>query len=410
MRPGEVAYGIIVAPDMKLASLTLANICGWLDSTELASLVVSRNTESVTLKRPDGRVICISVFAASRGGSSIRGRSIFAAVLDESCFFRSADSGVINDGDIYRAIIPRLLPRGWILLASTPWLRAGLTWDLFDANYGKTNAPVFVAKAPTARMRTDSYSLLASIEAERRRDPVNASREFGADWLAQAAGNLYGTELLERSIVEYTTRATGEVFIGGDLGLVSDMSSFIAVQQGPDGLIVMRDKLEIRPKKGTPLSLHAVLREAAQFAASYNVSEILVDNHILPAARDAIEHGNIRLRLKAISESPSDRENRYLGLLEAFKDGRVQIPRRFSAITDQLARIVAEPKSGGGYRFSVSRVGGDHADSAMALLVACEPIVRRLGGNPLYDFLASDEFESEDPNGALASIRRLSQM
>ncbi|MEO7035588.1 MAG: hypothetical protein ABI548_16810 [Polyangiaceae bacterium] len=387
MRPGEVAYGIIVAPDMKLASLTLANICGWLDSTELAALVVSRNADSVTLKRPDGRVICIAVFAASRGGSAVRGKTIFAAVLDESCFFRAADSAVINDGDVYRALVPRLLPGGWILFASTPWLRAGLTWDLYEANYGKATASALVAKAPTARMRTDSPSLLASIEAERRRDPINAGREFDADWLPQGSGSAFDLESLKRSIVEQTTLTSGQFHAGGDWGLIADMSSVCIAREGPNNLIIVCDVLEMRPKKGQPLSLTNVLKQSSAFVATYHLDEINVDRHILEPARDTLLRERISLRLNAVSESAADRELRYTGAIQAFKDGRVQIPRRFAALTDQLARIVSAPRPGGGHKFSVGRADGNHADTAMAFLLAAEPIVRRINGNSFYNEL-----------------------
>jgi len=373
---GEIGYGLIVAPDMKLASLTLSNIFGWVDnSPKLSRLVQSRSTTSITFKRPDGRLVRIAVFAAGRGGAQVRGKTTVAASLDEACFFRDS-SAVVNDSDIYNAILPRITPGGWILLASTPWMQSGLVHSLYESQLGRPDTAI-VALAKTERMRTDDPQLLATIAAERRRDPDNAAREFDCVFLARGAGNAFDVESLHRSITDAPTQHVGRVYIGGDLGLVQDPSAFVAVGAAPGRKIVVLDALEMKPSSGAPLSLTHVLTEAQHFGARHGTFDISVDHHSLPQAVEMIAKAALRLRLNAVSEDHIGRELRFTGAIQAFKDGRIEIPRQFGKLTDQLARIVAAPKSGGGWRFTVGREGGDHADLAMALLLAIEPILRK---------------------------------
>ncbi|MEO7036920.1 MAG: hypothetical protein ABI548_23425 [Polyangiaceae bacterium] len=399
LRPGEIAWGVCVAPDRALATLTLTAINSWLDTTPLGKFVTERTADSVTLKRPDGHVLKIAVFAASRGGSSLRGKPIFAAFLDEACFFRDA-SAVVNDTDISNAIVYRLLPGGFIHMGSTPWLQAGLVWTLFDEQFGKpTGGGAIVARAKTERMRTDSPELLRSIAEARARDPHTTALESDAEWAVHGTGNAFDTDSLQRAKVEVAPSVTGQVSIGGDLGFVKDASSFAACQEGPNGVVIVLDVMELRPKKGEPLGLTSVMRRAAEFANSYHLNEILVDNHSLAQARDSIEQARLNLRLKSVDESNAGRELRYTSAIQAFKDGRVLIPKHCHALTDQLARIIATPRTGGGHRFSVGRTGGDHADSAMAFLLAAEPIIARLGGGALWRKLAEMKANGESING-----------
>jgi hypothetical protein len=377
---GEKAFGILIAPDKPLATQTLTLVSHWIESSPaLTKLVESRTADSVTLRRPDGRLICISVFAASRGGSAVRGKSVLAAALDEAAFFRTPGSAVVNDADIYNAIMPRLTKGAFILLETTPWMQAGLVHALHKEQFGKSKTAL-VALAPTERMRTDDPDLQAMIQAERARDPGNAAREYDCEWLAVGSGNAFDLNALNASVVPETLRTAGRIAIGGDIGLVRDMSAFVAVQEGPGGAINVLGVREMRPRKGAPLSLTAVLREAQDFAREYGCNKIRVDHHSLAPAQDTITRERLTLTLEPCNDGADSREYRYTGLIQAFKAGRVHIPNKHGHLVDQLARVVATPRQAGGHTFSVNRTGGDHADSAMALILAAEPFLKRKVG------------------------------
>lgn len=201
LAPGEVAFGVIVCPDLRLAEQAFRYVAGAVDSTpSLRKRVVSRTSSSITLRRPDGRVIAVECLPASRGGAATRGRTLFAALLDEASFLRDADSGQINDLEIFRSIVVRVLPGGMVLVVSTAYLESGLLHDLVQANHGKPSSCLAVI-APTLTMRNDER-IRQIVDEERQRDALNASREFDCVPLGAGAGAFFDPVALKSSIDE----------------------------------------------------------------------------------------------------------------------------------------------------------------------------------------------------------------
>ena len=67
LAPGEVAYGVICAPTLKLARQGLNYIKGAVQNTpELAALIESSGTDSLVLRRPDGHLIAFEVLRGKR--------------------------------------------------------------------------------------------------------------------------------------------------------------------------------------------------------------------------------------------------------------------------------------------------------------------------------------------------------
>src|SRR5205823_8048079 len=134
--------------------------------------------DGFTLRRPDGRLVAFEAFAASRGGASARGISILVFILDEADFFRSDDGDfIVNDRDVYRGLVPRLMHGGKGLFISTPWPVPTLRRELHEKNFGDPRTAL-AATASTLTMRDNDPRLRADIEMEREREPGNAAREF----------------------------------------------------------------------------------------------------------------------------------------------------------------------------------------------------------------------------------------
>lgn len=179
---GEMAFAPIVAPDMKTGGQARRYALGAAQSLpSIARLIESESADGFVIRREhDRRLVAIETLAASRGGSALRGRTMVAALMDESSFFRDPDSGVVNDAELYRAIAPRVLVGGKLCIISTAWMRSGLLWDLIGRNFGKP-ATAIACVAPTLLVRTDSRQLARIVEEERARDPQNAAREFDCE-------------------------------------------------------------------------------------------------------------------------------------------------------------------------------------------------------------------------------------
>ena len=392
LSPGETAYALTIAPDKDLASIALSFARGLLESGPFAGMVESETTDSIVLRRPDGHRVSIEVFTASAGGKSVRGKTIIAAVLDEAGFFGRAGASVSAE-DNFAAIVPRLVRGGKVIITCTPWLRSGLLWDLYDQNFGKPGAAL-VALAPTALFRGDDPDTMAMIAREYERDPDTARRELGAEWLSAGTGNLFDPSALESSIVEHVPKAThGRISIGGDIGLVQDPTAFVVLQRpiGTDEIRVL-DVLELKPKRGAPVELENVVRAAAGLCQQYGVRRIHVDHHSLAQAREWASKLGAKIVFEPASESGDRRQLRFQRMADAVKRNRLQIPKAFAPLADQLGSLVASPRAKGGFSFEAPRRAGSHADSAMACILAAESLLadgahleslRQLAGNPL---------------------------
>ena len=189
--PGDLPLAITIAPDKATARLAIRMALEMAkESPQLASLLENETADGFTLRRPDGRLVGFEAFAASRGGANARGRPILTIVLDEAQFFYSdlgAGSYVVNDRDIYRALIPRLLSGGKCVLISTPWPTRTFMGELVDKNFGHP-VGALACIAPTIVMRDDDPDLAGEIERERQLDPENTARERDCDRSSDAAG------------------------------------------------------------------------------------------------------------------------------------------------------------------------------------------------------------------------------
>lgn len=139
LRRGEVASSLLVAPDLKLARQALSFVVGYAEDSKILrrALVDDPTKDSVDLRRPDGKRVRIEVVAASRGGRGARGRTLCFAGLDEACFFYDESTGVMNDADVYRAVLQRVVPGGQVWIVSTPWLAdTGLLEQVIAKNWG----------------------------------------------------------------------------------------------------------------------------------------------------------------------------------------------------------------------------------------------------------------------------------
>ncbi len=370
LAPGEIAVALVVAPDLRLSRQILRYALGAAESVPaIDRLIVTKGTDGLTLLRPDGRKVAIECLPATRGGSAVRGRSLVCAVLSEAAFFRD-DSAAVNDVDVFRAVMPRVMPGGLTVLESTPWVETGLLFDLFSRNHAEP-IDALAALCPTLAMRDDERTKLV-VANEFARDPENARREFGAEFIFGGSGLFFGPELLRAAMVDeppYRSRAHFQsIELGADVGLVSDASAIAAV--GTRGeMLTLCDFKEWRPKKGAPLKLSEVVGAFCEFAARYDERSITVDHHELEAGKEHLPDG---FSLTACAGGGDAKTARFLKVRELLRQEQLKIPTQFSKVANQLSLIVSKPKPGGGTSIILPRRAGTHLDVASAFILAVD--------------------------------------
>jgi hypothetical protein len=371
LAPGEVASGLIVAPDLRLARQTLRFALGAAKATrKIAALIESQGIDGFTIRREGGRSVSLECLPATRGGSAVRGRSLVGAVLDECAFFRDEDYQV-NDAELFKAIAPRIMPEGQVILASTPWAEGvGLLAELFAANHGAPRTAL-AAHAPTLLLRNDVRTR-AMVARERERDPDNAAREFDAEFMTAGAGLFFDPKAIAAAVdpdlvLPLAASPAMTATIGADFGFRSDSSALVATLF--DGRTChVADVVELRPAKGRPLQPSAVVAAFAERAKAFGCAAVISDRHYEEAIREHLAAE--RLRLDPAPDGNTGKVETYTRARALLNEGRVRLPNH-PRLLNQLRSITGRPTPGGGLSIAAPRRGASgHGDIVSALVLA----------------------------------------
>ncbi len=377
--PGDVPYVITVAPDKETAKLSIRMSREMIRSQPaLERLIVSDTDTMVQLRRPDGRMVRIESFAATRGGASMRGRTIIAFLMDEAEFFTSNSEGAkdyaVNDRDIFRALKPRLLAHGKGMMVSTPWPTETLMGEMFEANWSKCVSAVAI-KAPTLMVRGDDPDVVAMVNDELSKDPENARRELFCELDGFSGGEFFDVNALSTSLEETSNfpipcNPRWPVAVGCDLGFTRD-SSAIAVVQFDGKYYRLVHSEEMRPKPGKPLKPSDVIRKISEVAKRYGAQGVVADSYYREALREQLTQNSL-----VIFDAPEGTK----GKAEVFQRTRAVLHEGFCKIPDvaigrrmvaQAKLVVSKPAPGGTTTIRVPRkLGMGHGDVVSAWTLA----------------------------------------
>ncbi len=367
---GEQAYGVIAAPDLRLARQTLRYVTGAVDATpSIRRLVKRRSEDSVTLCRPDGATVTIECLPATRGGSAVRGRTLVGYLLDEACFFRDSNYAV-NDDEMFKGGAPRVVRSGQVIIDSTPWAESGLLFEMFRRNHGSP-VDALAAHAPTLLLRDDAHTR-SLVERERERDPDNALREFDAQPMSAGASDFFDPQAIALCtdedlplVLNPQMPEHASAVLGLDTGFRKDPSAGVVVRHEGE-LYQVAECVEIRPPAGGRLVPSVTIEALLERGKHHRASTLACDQHYVDTVR---EH--------AIGFSVREAPGGITGKLEAFTkarrlihEGKVRIPAGQRRLLAQLRQVVQRPTSGGQLQITIPRRGGAHGDLASAFVLA----------------------------------------
>src|ERR1035437_4686603 len=144
--PGETGVLLCLAQDQRVAKQLLGYCEADFDASPILSqLVVGRTADAIELKHN----IRIEVRPASM--KKLRGPTYVGILLDELAFFYVEEHFANPDSEIIAAVTPGLLTtRGMTIMASSPYAKKGVLWDVFKKHFGPDGAAsVLVAKGST---------------------------------------------------------------------------------------------------------------------------------------------------------------------------------------------------------------------------------------------------------------------
>ncbi len=400
LAPGEVASALVVGPDLRLARQGLRFALGAATShPDIARMVREVTRDSFVIRRADGWSVRIECLPATRGGSALRARSLVAVQMTESAFFRDEDFA-INDVELFRAVAPRVVPGGMIIIESTPFVQAGIVFDFFSTDFGKPMTAM-VAHCPTLLMRPDER-MVGIVQRERERDADNASREFDAEFMSTGSGFFFDSVSIDRCVhagreLRIDAPKGAVIAAGADFGFRSDASA-LAVAGRVGEVVELYATDELRPSKGAPLVPSRVVEHFAETLKVYGVRSVHTDLHNSETLREML--ATHRLQLVDSPETSEKKAERYSAVRSLIREGKVRIPRDARLIA-QLKAVVSKPASGGGVTISSPRKGNAHGDLASAFVMAVDALAKARAGVPLP---ASVREQTGHPRGGYGAI------
>lgn len=377
IRARERGRSVIIAPDKDLADQDLDYVRGYAEESEvLRRYLVPAPKTCVRLRRVDGTIVDIRVGAATRGGKAARARALVGCFLDESAFFFPAGVGVVNDKEIYRAAIQRVVPGGQVWIVTTPWIEEeGLLEEKIKGETGadgmrRHESALIVSRVGTRSLNprwdhTEECGKLGActkncgeIERDMRADdPENAAREIDAIPLSAGTTAFFPPEVIAKcfDLQAFAGPRVG-VGCGADFGFTSDCTGGALVGKYAGGFDWF-DAHEQRPTRDKPLVPSVAVGNTAQWARSGGARAIACDGHYKETAREHVVAAG--LQFVEGPEGPDGKVLTYTALRKEMAEGRFRIsvpdPLLRERIRTQLRSITKKALPAGGIQISAPR-------------------------------------------------------
>lgn len=352
--------------------------------------------------------IVLTVMAASK--ASVRGYTVIGAILDEFAWLATDEEAAHQDQEIAAAIRyamspPVGAPRRRLLMISSPAAKSGIVYDSYAKYFGKSAAPVLVARGATWVWNPNIDRKW--LEDERARDPKIFTREVLAEFV-DAVSAWCDAAVIDAAVVDRTAapnkpiiipthwRATDgngpDYFAACDIAFKRDASVLAIGHLDVAGATLKKHERRFivdgiwkwTPRPGEPLEVRAVVDQISTICHEYGLSDIVGDQFAaLPLAAEFSTRG---IKFEELVATNQSKLEFFTKLREAFYAGRVSLPNDETAIRE-LKELQERITSSGSIQIGhPSRVSAhdDHA-SAVCWLYATvtreRPFVGTLQGD-----------------------------
>lgn len=382
LAPGEVASAPIIQPDTDLAQQALNYVVGAVESKPaLLAMVTHRHQgESIELTRADGVTVEIVCRAASAKGRTGRGRTLVGAAMGEAAFFRDRATGKVNDTDIADALTPRIVEGGQLIISSTPYAMTGVLYDLFVGNHPdpsiagistpcKHTGDALAVHAPTLTLRDNDAKLTALVAKAYARDPANAAREYGAQFMSSGASLFFDANALNAAIrhdqaMPLKPQPGDRVAAGGDTGFEKNSSTLAIVHQR-GGRYLTAELYERKPEPGTPLKPSEVVADFVEVMKRHGARYFVGDAHYRATVLEHLTGTGI-----TFLAAPTAPEEAFVRVNALLREGVVELPNN-ERLVRQLRETMKRPRPGGGVSVVLPTwLTGEHGDLAAAWVLA----------------------------------------
>lgn len=294
VRKGQQAICFQIAQDLRMARYSLNFINATLESSPIFSkLVTAKTADRIDLKTG----LTIAVVPPSL--KAVRGYATPVAILDEVGVWYQDAEAANPDYEIRRAVSPAQLqfPNKMLVGISSPWNKAGLLYQYYDAGTDGKNAAeseraeynnVLVWHGTTAGMGNPKITR-EYLAVEHLKDPRAFERECLALFQDSISGFL-SSELLKLAvsrdakgvgIVERAPERNNFYVAAIDPAFRRDAFALVIAHAANDGSVVVDLIRRWLPEKGHPLNPQDVFADIVPLLKSYRVNLVTSDQYHL---------------------------------------------------------------------------------------------------------------------------------
>ncbi|HWK87027.1 MAG TPA: terminase [Xanthobacteraceae bacterium] len=354
---GEIGYVLLLAPSKEQASIAFSYIRGFIEESEVFSKQVVQPITSEEIRLRNG----ITITTTAANFRTVRGRTILAAIFDESAYWRSEESAT-PDYEIYRSVIPPIVASGGFLIGiSSAYRKAGLLYSKFKQYFGVSNPEVLVIRGTSEQFNPTLNS--SAIQQARDEDPEAASAEWDSEFRSDLSQFLDDEDI---DAAVDTNRATElrpdlskSYFAAVDASGGRHDAYCVAIGHREHNRIVV----DVVRRRDPPFNPTDTTEEFANLVKDYGIHTVEGDNYAASWVSTAWESFGVRYRR---AEKP--KSALYIDGLPAFTRRQISIPNDETLIRE--LRILERRTSRSG-RDTVSDPAGNstHDDSANALFI-----------------------------------------
>lgn len=294
VRKGQPAYCFQIAQDLRMARYSLNFIRATLESAPLLKRLIVQ----VTADRIDlANGITIAVIPPTL--KAVRGYASPVAVLDEVGVWYQDSDAANPDYEIWRAVTPAQLqfPNRLLVGISSPWNKAGLLYQNFEAGTQGRNATVaeqprfenmLVWHATSAMMRSDQHDNGTDRIAkewfvkEQSKDPRAFERECLAIFQDSISGFL-SSELLrlciDKGVTERPPEKRNFYVAAMDPAFRRDSFALVIAHAADNGSVVIDLIRRWTPSEGRPVNPTEVFEEMIPILKTYNLQMVTSDQY-----------------------------------------------------------------------------------------------------------------------------------
>jgi hypothetical protein len=393
--PGERGVLLCVALDQKVATIVLDYAQALFEHSPILRQLIANRTQDA-LELTNG----ISLEVRPASFRKLRGPTYIAVIADELAYWYTESSYANPDIEVLNAVEPGLATTGGpLILASSPYAKSGVLWDVYRKHYGPTGDATVLVAHGTSKVLNSTLPQRV-IDRALEKDRAKAAAEYLAEFRSDIEG-FVALEVVEACVGDYREQQAADnsyqAFVDPSGGSKDSFTLAISHRDLRNDLVVIDCIREAKP----PFSPEQVVEDFTALLKSYRVTQVTGDRYGGEFPRELFRKHGITYELAQQTKSELFRD--FLPLLNSV---RVTLPRN-ERLVSQIVGLERRVSAGG--RETITHPEHGHDDLANAVAGAAS--LSKYGGFDFsYQWVSGPEPPPEDPRIVAARREKLYQL